>query len=254
MDAETILRPPSLSDVRPKMARSLLPPAAQDIGSSTNEGHAINDPKELDAEPSGPNNTQPRETESCPIQLVSLAAANPTSPGEELPGAEGAETTNKPSRGAIALIMAPLCLSVTLSALDLTIVTPAIPAIVGDFESTSGYIWVGSAFILAYTAITPVWGSVADIWGRKPIMLIALSIFLVASLLCALAPTMDALIVGRTIQGLGASGIGMMVNIIICDTFSLRDRALYLAITSIVWAVGSAVGPVLGGVFTTELR
>ncbi|KAF2183578.1 MFS general substrate transporter [Zopfia rhizophila CBS 207.26] len=149
--------------------------------------------------------------------------------------------------------MAPLCLSVTLSALDLTIVTPAVPAIVASFESVAGYVWVGSAFILASTAITPVWGSVADIWGRKPIILIALAVFLGGSLLCALAPQMDALIAGRAIQGLGSSGMGTMVNVIICDTFSLRDRGLYLAITSVVWAVASAAGPVIGGVFTTRL-
>jgi MFS family permease len=63
---------------------------------------------------------------------------------------------------------------------------------------------------------------------------------------------MDALIAGRAVQGLGASGMGTMVNVIICDTFSLRDRGLYLAITSLVWAVGSAVGPVIGGIFTTR--
>lgn len=154
----------------------------------------------------------------------------------------------------IALTIAPLCLSVLLSALDLTIVTPAIPAIVGSFQSSEGYIWVGSAFILAQTAITPVWGSVADIWGRKSIFLISLSLFLTGSLLCALAPAMDVLIAGRAIQGLGASGMGTMVNVIICDMFSLRDRGLYLAITSMVWAIGSAVGPVLGGVFTTRLK
>ncbi|KAJ5809735.1 uncharacterized protein N7503_001953 [Penicillium pulvis] len=105
----------------------------------------------------------------------------------------------------IAWTMMSLCLSVLLSALDLTIVTPAIPAIVGTFKSAGGYIWVGSAYTLAYAAITPVWGSVSDIWGRKPIMLIAVAVFLVGSLVCALAPQMDILILGRAIQGLGGS-------------------------------------------------
>ncbi|KAI1381951.1 major facilitator superfamily domain-containing protein [Hypoxylon crocopeplum] len=159
----------------------------------------------------------------------------------------------KPSPTAIALIIMPLCLSVLLSALDLTIVTPAIPSIVASFQSVVGYVWIGSAFVLANTALTPVWGSVADIWGRKPIMLIAILLFLAGSLLCALSPDMDALIAGRAVQGVGASGMGTMVNVIICDTFSLRDRGLYLAITSMFWAVGSAVGPILGGVFTTRL-
>jgi MFS family permease len=150
--------------------------------------------------------------------------------------------------------MAPLCLSVLLSSLDITIVTPAVPAIVSSFQSTTGYVWVGGAFVLASTAITPVWGSVADIWGRKPIMLVALALFLGGSLLCALAPHMVALIAGRAVQGLGGSGMGTMVNVIICDTFSPRDRGLYLAITSLVWAIGSAIGPVVGGAFVTRLE
>ena len=104
-----------------------------------------------------------------------------------------------------------------------------------------------------------MWGSVSDIWGRKPIMLIAVTIFLVGSLVCALAPKMNSLVVGRAIQGLGGSGMGIMVNVIVSDMFSLRDRGLYLAITylaitSLAWAVGSAIGPVLGGVFTERLR
>ena len=165
-------------------------------------------------------------------------------------GTESLRLTN----ANIAWTMMSLCLSVLLSALDLTIVTPAIPAIVGSLKSAAGYTWVGSAYTLAYAAITPVWGSVSDIWGRKPIMLIAVAIFLVGSLVCALAPKMNVLIVGRAIQGVGGSGMGIMVNIVVSDMFSLRDRGLYLAITSLVWAVGSAIGPVLGGVFTERLR
>ncbi|KAH2314190.1 hypothetical protein KXV47_002714 [Aspergillus fumigatus] len=170
-------------------------------------------------------------------------APSPSLPAESL----------HPSTTTIAWTMMSLCLSVLLSALDLTIVTPAIPAIVGAFKTAAGYIWVGSAYTLAYAAITPVWGSVSDIWGRKPIMLIAVAVFLVGSLVCALARNMDALIAGRALQGLGGSGMGIMVNIVVSDMFSLRDRGLYLAITSLVWAVGSAIGPVLGGVFTTRL-
>ncbi|KAI1297527.1 major facilitator superfamily-domain-containing protein [Xylaria venustula] len=170
------------------------------------------------------------------------------SSGEEDSGAaDGLSATT------VTLTMASLCLSALLSSLDLTIVTTAVPAIVASFQSTSGYIWIGSAFILGFTAVTPLWGSVADLWGRKPIILLALTIFLVGSLLCALSPNISMLITARVIQGIGASGMGVMVNTIICDMFSLRDRGLYLAITSVVWAVGSAVGPVLGGIFATRL-
>ncbi|KAI3555060.1 plays a role in the entry into G0 [Colletotrichum abscissum] len=178
--------------------------------------------------------------------------SNAPDPDPPLPS-NAATAIPKPSGTSITLTMTSVCLSATLSALDMTIVTTAVPNIVASLDSVAGYIWVGSAFILGFTAVTPVWGSVADLWGRKPIILLALTIFLAGSLLCALAPHMDALIAGRAVQGVGASGMGVMVNTIICDLFSLRDRGLYLAITSVIWAVGSAVGPVLGGVFTTRL-
>ncbi|KAL3488838.1 major facilitator superfamily domain-containing protein [Aspergillus germanicus] len=176
------------------------------------------------------------------------AHATTTRPGKHRP-----KEPPRPTSTTTALTMMSLCLSCLLSALDLTIVAPAIPTIVSTFKSASGFIWIGSAYTLAHAAITPVWGAVSDIWGRKPTILIAMSVFLVGSLVCALAQHMETLIVGRAIQGLGGSGMGTMVNIVVCDMFSLRDRGLYLAITSLVWAVGSAVGPVLGGVFTTRL-
>ncbi|KAL3477764.1 major facilitator superfamily domain-containing protein [Aspergillus californicus] len=182
-----------------------------------------------------------------PVQDDDTTHASPSS--FQPPRAEPPHLTTT----TVVWTMMSLCLSVLLSALDLTIVTPAIPAIVGTFKTTAGYTWVGGAYTLAYAAITPVWGSVADIWGRKPIMLISMAVFLVGSLVCALAPHMNALIIGRVIQGLGGSGMGIMVNIVVSDMFSLRDRGLYLATTSIVWAVGSTIGPVLGGVFTTKL-
>jgi MFS family permease len=200
------------------------------------------------------NNRAPLARANVPNTTVDNANANAAPARAPSGSSEQATESPRLSSANIAWTMMSLCLSVLLSALDLTIVTPAIPAIVGSFKSAAGYTWVGGAYTLAYAAVTPVWGSVSDIWGRKPIMLIAVAIFLVGSLVCALAPKMNALIVGRAIQGLGGSGMGIMVNIVVSDMFSLRDRGLYLAITSLVWAVGSAIGPVLGGVFTERLR
>ncbi|KAJ5118470.1 hypothetical protein N7526_010107 [Penicillium atrosanguineum] len=171
---------------------------------------------------------------------VDNANANANAAPARAPSRSGEQATESPhlTNANIAWTMISLCLSVFLSALDLTISARSNlpPVILG---------W-GAPILSAYAAITPVWGSVSDIWGRKPIMLIAVAVFLVGSLVCALAPKMNALIVGRAIQGLGGSGMGIMVNIIVSDMFSLRDRGLYLAITSLVWAVGSAIGPVLG--------
>ncbi|KAJ8123176.1 hypothetical protein ONZ43_g807 [Nemania bipapillata] len=176
-----------------------------------------------------------------------------TAPSESLTQSNGAgDDDRKPSAARTALIMLPLCLSTLLSALDITIVIPAIPTIVASLGSVAGYIWIGSAFILASTATTPLWGTVADIWGRKPVILVAIALFLGGSLLCALAPNINALIAGRTVQGLGSAGMGTMVNVIICDFFSVRDRGLYLGFTSLAHALGSAIGPLVGGVLTEK--
>lgn len=231
--------PPALSNIGAVVANPLTDTDVKSLGQQSNNPDAI---VHNDSRDAGAPTSNGYHDGSTSVQPASSAE---TEPQEEIQKLSGA---------AITAIMTPLCLSVLLSALDLTIVTPAIPAIVNSFKSAAGYVWIGSAFILASTAITPVWGSVADIWGRKPIILIALAVFLGGSLLCALAPQTDALIAGRAIQGLGSSGMGTMVNIIICDTFSLRDRGLYLAITSVVWAIGGAVGPVIGGSFTTRLK
>ena len=141
-----------------------------------------------------------------------------------------------------------------LSALDLTIVKTALPAIVSDFGSGLGYVWIGGAYILAYTAILLIWSAIANIWGRKPVMLIAVAIFFVGSLLCATVQQLDAFIAGRAVQGLGAAGMSVMVNVVISDLFSLRERSLYLAITSIFYAIASAVGLLLGGDYTDRLK
>ncbi|KPM37827.1 hypothetical protein AK830_g8737 [Neonectria ditissima] len=151
-----------------------------------------------------------------------------------------------------ATIMASLCACVFLSALEITIVSTALPTIAAHFASDSGYTWIGTSYVLAHTASTPSWGKFSDIWGRKPILLIANAIFFTGSLVCALVDDLAAFIAGRAVQGLGAAGMGTMVNILIGDMFSQRDRGLYYGLTSIVWAVASGIGPVLGGALTDE--
>ncbi|KXH32310.1 plays a role in the entry into G0 [Colletotrichum simmondsii] len=146
----------------------------------------------------------------------------------------------KLSGTSITLTMTSLCLSATLSALDMTIVTTAVPNIVASLDSVAGYIWVGSAFILGFTAVTPVWGSVADLWGRKPIILLALTIFLAGSLLCALAPHMDALIAGRAVQGVvPIGGLVFIVLIFFLDLPSPNTPVL-AGLKAIDWT-GSAL-------------
>lgn len=167
---------------------------------------------------------------------------------------ETPESTSKMSLLQIATVMSSLCACVFLAALEVTIVSTALPTIAAHFASDSGYTWIGTSFVLAHTASTPSWGKVSDIWGRKPILLVANVIFFGGSLVCALVNNLAIFIAGRAIQGLGAAGMQTMVNICISDMFSQRDRGLYYGLTSIMWAVASGVGPVLGGAFTDRLR
>lgn len=141
------------------------------------------------------------------------------------------------------LIMISLCLSVFLAALDVTIVTVAVPSISADFDSTAGYTWVGSAYLLANAAAAPSWGKISDIWGRKPVLLTAVGVFWIGSLLAGVSVNMGMLIVGRAVQGIGGGGILILVNICISDLFSMRKRGQFLGIVSLVWALAGGFGP-----------
>jgi MFS family permease len=163
-------------------------------------------------------------------------------------------TKSKKTHLQIATVMSSLCACVFLAALEVTIVSTALPTIAAHFASDSGYTWIGTSFVLAHTASTPSWGKISDIWGRKPILLIANVVFFAGSLVCALVDDLAIFIAGRAIQGLGAAGMQTLVNICISDMFSQRDRGLYYGLTSIIWAVASGIGPVLGGAFTDRLR
>ncbi|KAK0754291.1 major facilitator superfamily domain-containing protein [Schizothecium vesticola] len=151
-----------------------------------------------------------------------------------------------------ALIVLSLSSALFLAALDTTIVTVAIPTIAQEFNSTTGYTWIGSAYMLASAAMAPMWGKISDIWGRKPIMLVAVAVFWVGSLLCALSKNMPMLIAVRALQGVGGGGIIILVNICISDLFSMRRRGVFFGVMGIVWALAGGVGPVIGGVFTSK--
>ncbi|KAA8893475.1 MFS multidrug transporter-like protein [Sphaerosporella brunnea] len=148
------------------------------------------------------------------------------------------------------LIVLSLCMCVFLSALDQTIITTAIPVIAGEFHSPSSYTWIGSSYLLASAAFLPSWGKFSDIWGRKPVLLCAAVLFMIGSVLCAAANGIALLLLGRVIQGLGAGGQLGLVNVTISDIVTVRERGLYLSFIGMTWAAASAIGPVLGGVFT----
>jgi EmrB/QacA subfamily drug resistance transporter len=160
--------------------------------------------------------------------------------------------TNTRNRSAlrITLILTALYLSLFIAALDATIVSTAIPTIVASLNSPSGYSWIGGAYLIANAAAAPIWAKLSDIWGRKPILLAGVVVFMASSVLCAAATSMKMLVVGRALQGIAGGGLIMLVNIVISDIFSMRRRSLYLGMCEAIWAAAGAIGPILGGVLT----
>lgn len=177
-----------------------------------------------------------------------------TQPGhEDKPPIEAEEPEAQRTRSQNFLIVFALCLALFLAALDVTIIATAIPTISAHFNSSLGYVWVGSAYLLGNAAVAPMWGKISDIFGRKPVLLASVAIFWVGSLLCGVSNSMGMLIAARAIQGVGGGGTIVLPNICISDLFSMRNRGMYFGILGMVWALASALGPVLGGVFTDKV-
>ena len=155
------------------------------------------------------------------------------------------------SKSRQLVIIFSLCMALFLAALDVTIITTALPTIATTFHANSaGYTWVGSAYLLASASSAPVWGKISDIWGRKPIIMLANLVFMGGSLIAALANSIGMLIGARVVQGIGGGGLVILVYICIGDLFSMRERPKYYGIMGMVWAIASGVGPVIGGAFT----
>lgn len=144
-------------------------------------------------------------------------------------------------------------MSVFLAALDMTIITTALPTIAEHFGSSAGFAWIGSAFMLAAAATTASWGKFSDVWGRKPVLLAASAVFFLGCALCGGASGLAMLIAGRAVQGVGAGGLLTLVNIIIGDLFSARERGKYYGMVGMVWATASALGPIVGGALTNNV-
>jgi EmrB/QacA subfamily drug resistance transporter len=154
----------------------------------------------------------------------------------------------------VRTILMSLMLTMFLAALDQTIVATALPTIGRQFHDVTNLSWVISAYLLASTAVAPVFGTLSDIYGRRATIMAALSMFIAGSILCALAPNMPVLILARGLQGLGGGGIMPIVQTVISDVVTPRERGQYQAYFSGVWVAAGIGGPVLGGVFAEHLH
>ena len=153
----------------------------------------------------------------------------------------------------LLVIYAALMLAMLLAALDQTIVSTALPTIVNDLGGLSHLSWVVTAYILASTATTQVWGKLGDQYGRKYLFLTAIVIFLIGSALCGQARSMGELIAFRALQGVGGGGLMVLTQAIIGDIVPARERGKYQGAFGAVFGVASVVGPLLGGFFVDNL-
>jgi EmrB/QacA subfamily drug resistance transporter len=150
-------------------------------------------------------------------------------------------------------ILAALMLTLLLAALDQTIVSTALPTITSDLGGLSHLSWVVTAYLLASTASTPLWGKISDLHGRKVVLQIAVVVFVVSSALAGLSQSMGQLIATRALQGLGGGGIMVLVMAVIADLIPPRERGRYSGLFGAVFGLASIIGPLLGGFFTEQL-
>ncbi|HXI07653.1 MAG: MDR family MFS transporter [Bradyrhizobium sp.] len=182
------------------------------------------------------------EISPIPTEVIDLADAPPLAPPAPLDKRE------------VRTILMSLLLTMFLAALEQTIVATVLPTLGRQFGDVTNLSWVITAYLLASTAVAPVFGTLSDIYGRRAMVVISLSLFMAGSVVCALAPSLPVLILGRGLQGLGGGGIMPVVQTVISDVVSPRERGQYQAYFSGVWVAGGILGPVLGGVFAEHLH
>ncbi|KAI9059060.1 iron permease [Trametes sanguinea] len=161
--------------------------------------------------------------------------------------------SNEPGQGrtrkgsAFWLCFLALLVAAFLSALDLSAIPTALPTIINELHGGDKFVWVGSAYGLSSAAVLILAGRLADIWGRKPVMLASIALFCLGSILAGSARNMDMLIAARVIQGMGGGPIVAVSQIITSDLVSLAERGVYQGIIVLVWALAAGIGPVVGG-------
>src|SRR3954467_13889303 len=155
--------------------------------------------------------------------------------------------TNRP------LTVVSLLLSLSMAAMEMTVVSTAMPTVVGDLGGIHYYSWVFTAYLLTSTVTVPIYGKLADLYGRKPVLLAGIAIFLVGSMASGLAQGIGALIAFRALQGLGAGAMQPTTLTIVGDIYNLEERARMQGVFGAVWGVAGLVGALLGGIIVKYL-
>ena len=187
-------------------------------------------------------NLKSETSEYTPIMAVTT-----TTPGVRIDYAATLDHRSK------MLILVGVLLSLFLSSLDQTIVSTALPRIVSDLQGIELLAWVSTSYLLASTAMVPIYGKLSDIYGRKMILLFGITIFLIGSVLCGLSSSMIQLVIYRGVQGFGAAALTSTAFAIPADIFAPAERARYMGIFGAVFGVSSVIGPFIGGILTDAI-
>lgn len=166
-----------------------------------------------------------------------------------------ADTTPPPqfTHAQIRTIMIGVALAMFLATLDQTIIATALPAVAQDLGGWDEMAWVVTAYLIASTVTTPIYGRLSDLYGRRPVLLVCVCVFVLGSILAALAQSMLWLIAARVVQGLGGGGLRSVAIAVVSDILPPRERGKYQGYLSVTFATANVVGPVLGGVLSDSL-
>ncbi|KAH8689031.1 putative multidrug resistance protein fnx1 [Talaromyces proteolyticus] len=157
-----------------------------------------------------------------------------------------------PNRGwRFWAIMTSMAVASLLAGLDATAVSTAMPSIIADLGASQGYMWIANSYLLTTTAFTPIFGQTANIFGRRAMTLLAISVFAIGSAIAGPAPNLGVLVVGRAVQGIGCAGINAMVEMVVCDLVPLRERGKFMGFIFAIYAISTTVGPLIGGAFSS---
>jgi EmrB/QacA subfamily drug resistance transporter len=157
------------------------------------------------------------------------------------------------SKQSVRAIFGALILVMLLASLDQTIVSTALPTIVGEFGELAHLSWIVTAYLLTTTIVTPLYGKLGDLFGRKIVLQLAILLFLVGSVLCGLSQSMGALIAFRALQGIGGGGLMVTIMAVVGDLFTPRERGRYQGIFGGVFGLATVLGPLIGGFFVEHL-
>ena len=177
-------------------------------------------------------------------------APAPSSAAESATSSEPGGAIDPAPAPSILLLFIGLMLIMLMSSLNQTVLSPALPTIVGELDGVEHMSWVITAFILVSTIMMPIYGKLGDLWGRKPLLIFAILAFTAGSVTGALAESMTGLIVSRGLQGLGGGGLMILSQAVIADVIPARERGKYMGALMGVFAFSSVAGPLLGGWLT----